>query len=1065
MEYKRKTMRFHPSRSVRAVALVLGLAAVSAAAQSPLDPSRIPFSSISTEEGLSNDSVYCLLQDTRGFMWVGTFGGLDRYDGKETVSFKPGGSEGFSLSASVVFALAEGSGGVVWAGTDGGGLNRIDPESGEVSAFRGSAAPAAGPGSDLVYALAAEKDGDLWIGTGGSGLAFRDERTGSFFHLTAAAGALPADVVRALLLDRSGRLWAGTAGGGLVVSDGPASPGAAFVRLPLPGAPPTVTIRSLHEDSKGRVWIGTEGRGLYVAGPGGSAARPVQLPPASGGSRAIVRAVASDAAGRIWVGTEGEGVAVLDPAGLWSAALRFDELAPAGIAGDQVRTILRDLSGLMWIGLKDQGISIANPAAPAFGLRRAGSGGQLPRGTVRGFVEGRDGALWLASDGGGLVRYDLRADSCRAFGEAEGLASRRVCSVLESRSGAVYAGTDGAGLFLLDRSSGRFAPVSLGLEETLGSGADGGAVVWALLEDSRGSLWAGLEGAGLVELRKDGARVRYSYDPRSSAGLGGRSVRCLLEDSGGAILVGTWDGGLQRVDPLTGTVSRYPTSGDDPSATSDVSIYCLMRDSSGRVWIGTGSGLDLLEGSSGSGRIVRAPLGPLPRRPGIFGIAEDKAGALWLSTEQGLLRYDPRTASLRGWTRADGLQDDHFYPGAYLRLADGRLAFGGSAGFNLFAPEDVSSGEAPPPVRIVSLLPLDGQGAPERSAAIPADGSVLRVPYATSGFSLKLAVLDFTDPDKNLHALRVEGPRAQRYFLGTSASAIVPRLSPGRYRFIASGAGNRGVWNDEGSSVTVEIVPPFWSAPPFIVLAVLVAAAVVFAVFRLRVSALERRTRELRDLSAHVHEAREAERTEIAREVHDELGQTLTALKMGIYWAKDNARISAESMEKRLGELLEYTDLALESVKSISTRLRPKVLDTLPLGEALDWLVRDFRRWSGVECKTDFAPTPFEVETRTKTTLFRVLQEILTNVARHSGARSVSIALSVDDDRFELRVRDDGHGVDPAVAGSESSFGIAGMKERCAYLGGSFEITPASGGGTVVIAVVPRAAGPEGLDA
>jgi signal transduction histidine kinase/ligand-binding sensor domain-containing protein len=1064
MEYKRKSMSAFQRRRLRAASLLLCLAAA-AYAQNSLDPSRIPFSSISTEEGLSNDSVYCLLQDSRGFVWVGTFGGLDRYDGKETVSFKPGGSAGFSLSASVVFALAEGAGGVVWAGTDGGGLNRIDPESGEVSAFRGNAAAEAGPGSDLVYALAAEADGDLWIGTGGRGLAFRDERTGAFSHLSSASGKLPADVVRALLLDRSGRLWAGTAGGGLVSSGGPASPDSAFVPVSLPGAPETATVRSLHEDARGRIWIGTEGYGLYAADPGAAGARRVPLPAASGGERAIVRAVASDAAGRVWVGTEGEGVAVLDPAGTWSAALRFDELAPAGIAGDQVRTILRDLSGLMWIGLKDQGISIANPAAPAFGLRRAGSGGQLPRGTVRGFVEGRDGTLYLASDGGGLVAYDLRAETYRAYGEAEGLASRRVCSVLESRGGAVYAGTDGSGLFRLDKAAGRFVPVSLGLEADLGSGADGGAVVWALLEDSRGSLWAGLEGAGLVELRSDGSRARYAYDPLSSSGLGGRSVRCLLENSDGSILVGTWDGGLQRLDPRTGTVSRYPTSGDGPSATSDVSIYCLVRDSAGRVWIGTGSGLDLLEGSSGGGRIARSSLGPLPRRPGIFGIAEDGAGRLWLSTEQGLLRYDPRTSALRGWTRADGLQDDHFYPGSFLKLADGRLAFGGSAGFNLFSPDAVSAGSTPPPVRIVSLLPLDGQGAPERSAAIPADGSVLRVPYATSGFSLKLAVLDFTDPDKNLHAVRVEGPRGQRYFLGTSASAIVPRLSPGRYRFIASGAGNRGVWNEEGSSVIVEVVPPFWSAPLFLVLAGLGAAGVVFAAFRLRVSALERRTRELRDLSAHVHEAREAERTEIAREVHDELGQTLTALKMGIYWAKDNARISAESMEHRLGELLEYTDLALDSVKSISTRLRPKALDTLPLGEALDWLVRDFRRWSGVECKTDFDPTPFPVDSRTKTTLFRVLQEILTNVARHSGARSVSIALSVGETQFELRVRDDGHGVDPAAADSERSFGIAGMKERCAYLGGSFEIAPAGGGGTVVIAVVPRASGPEDTDA
>lgn len=1042
-------------------AVWLSLVLVPAATLEPLDSARIPFSTISTDNGISNDSVYCLLQDSRGFMWIGTFGGLDRYDGRETVSYKPGGSEGFSLSASVVFALAEGAGRVVWAGTDGGGLNRIDPVSGAVTVFRGNADGPLGSGGDLVYALAAEENGDLWIGTGGSGLVFRDQGTGEFRHLT-ATGKLPSSIVRALLLDRGGRLWVGTAGGGLVVSDHQASMSSSFSSVGLPGAPPGATIRALHEDARGRIWVGTEEYGVYRVSADRSSVVSVPLPASSGGSRAIVRAIASDADGRVWVGTEGEGVAVIDPDGGGAVAIRATELTPSSLAGDQVRAVLKDSSGLIWIGLKDRGISVANPAAPAFGLRHAGSGGQLPRGTIRAIWEGPGAQLYLASDGGGLIVYDLRADAYRVYGEAEGLASRRVCTVLRTSTGTLYVGTDGAGLYRLDRGTRNFVPVPLGLD---GAGADDGAVVWALSEDSRGNLWVGLEGSGLVELRRDGSQIRYYYDPKSPSGLGGRSVRCILEDSDGALLIGTWDGGLQRVDPRTRRVTRFPTSGSDPTATSDVSIYCLERDSRGRVWIGTGSGLDRLERSEDGFQITRFPFTSLPRRPSVFGIIEDDSGWLWLSTEQGLIRYDPRSGGLRTWTRADGLQGDHFYPGSYLRLSDGRLAFGGSEGINVFFPAAVEGNQAPPAVRIVSLLPLDGQDIPERSAAVPAEDSVLRVPYATSGFSLKLAVLDFTDPAKNLNAVRIEGPRAQRYYLGTSNTAIVPRLSPGRYRFIASGAGNRGVWNEEGSSVTVEVVPPFWSAPIFLVGIGLFLVLAVFLGVRLRVTTLERRTRELRDLSAHVHEAREAERTEIAREVHDELGQTLTALKMGLYWAKDNSRISRTTMERRLGELLEYTDLALESVKSISTRLRPKVLDTLPLGEALDWLVRDFRRWSGVECKTDFDPTPFDVDIRTKTTLFRVLQEVLTNVARHSKARSVSIALSVGEDHFELRVRDDGEGIDPAKTSAERSFGIAGMKERCAYLGGSFEIAPAPGGGTVVIAAVPRRLKLEGTHA
>jgi len=1019
------------------------------------DLSHVPFFTISVEDGLSNDSVYCLLQDQRGFVWVGTFGGLDRYDGKDVVSFKPGGVEGFSLSASVVFALAEGKGGAVWVGTDGGGLDRLNPETGRVEIFRGPKTGAEGLGSDLVYALTAEEDGDLWIGTGGNGLVLRKEKSGLFRHFSVETDDLPSNVVRALLLDAEGRLWVGTTNGGLSVSADPGTENTIFKMVALIGAGDSPTVRSLYEDTRGNVWIGTEGNGLFIAEKNAKSARRVTLPSGVGGDRATVRAIGCDAAGRIWVGTEGSGVAVLSAAGSFKGEFHAEERSRSSVSGDQVRAVMRDRAGLMWLGFKDRGISIGNPEAVLFGLRAAEGNGALPRGTVRGFSEDRKGRLWLASDGGGLVRYEEKTATYRVYGPSEGLSSKRLCSVLVSRDGSVYAGTDGAGLFRLSMDEGTIKNVPLNLGFGTGVNPDGGSVVWALYEDSRGSLWVGLEGAGLVEVRKDGTRVRYRYDPGSSTGLAGRSVRCLLEDDNGSLLVGTWDGGLQRVNPTTGTVSRYSTAEGPESSTSDVSIYCLFRDSKGRVWVGTGSGLDRIVRDPEGDWIVRVPLGPLPRLPGIFGIAEDASGFLWLSTESGLLRYDPISGSLRSWTRADGLQDDHFAPGSFLRLSDGRLVFGGVEGFNLFDPASVAVTEPPPLVRIVSLVPLDGQGFAGRGSGIPGDGQHIRVSYATSGFSLAVAVLDFTDPDKNLHAVRIEGPRDQRFFLGRSNTVIVPRLAPGRYRFIASGAGNRGVWNENGSSVMVEVVPPFWSSPVFFTFLGLVIVLGIIGAFRFRVSRLEHHTRELREVSAHIHEAREEERTEIAREVHDQLGQTLTAVKMGLYWAKENSRVSAETMENRLGELLEYTDLALDSVKSISTRLRPKVLDTLPLGEALEWLVRDFSRWSGIPCETKIDRTPFELDRRTKTAIFRVLQENLTNVARHSGASRVWISLLVDEAWIELTVRDNGQGIDLSHPGSQRSFGIAGMRERCSYLGGSFDIFPAQTGGTVMIARLP----------
>ncbi len=1026
---------------------------------------RLPFSTLATEDGLSNDSIYCLLQDRRGFIWIGTFGGLDRYDGKEMVSFKPGGTENRSLSASVIFALAESADGKIWIGTDGGGLNRLDPESGFVEVFRGSSVSSESSFSDLVYSLASETDGDLWIGTGGSGLVWMDGRTGAFHRFKDSPGAIGSDIIRALLLDRQNRLWVGMARGGLAMGVVPKEGNPHFEGIGLHGTAPDSTIRALYEDSGGKVWIGTEGDGLYLASQEGQSPRHIFLPDSIGGAHATIRSISSDETGRVWVGTEGSGLVVLEADGGNPLVLQRDETRKDGLSGNQVRAIIRDHSGLMWVGLKDRGLSIGNPAALSFGLHPADGSMGLPRGTIRAFSQDTLGGVWLASDGGGLVRWDPVTGGYRMFGTAGTLSSDRLCSVLVARDGSVYAGSDGSGLFRLADPEGPLLQVPLRLDPGTETGDDAGVVVWAIFEDSRSRLWIGLEGSGLIRFDPDGTKARYRYDPRTPGGLTGRSVRCLLEDSDGSILVGTWDGGLHRIDPSGSRIEHFPANGGDAGSTSDVSIYCLLRDSKGRVWIGTGSGLDRWERGNGAVSISPVELGPLPRKPGIFGIAEDSTGALWLSTESGLLRYEPETGVVRSWTKGDGLQGDHFAPGAYIRLADGRLAFGGAEGFNIFNPAEMIVPVDPPPVRFVSLVPLEGEKPAERSSFLPSDTGFIRVPWATSGFALTLAVLDFTDPDKNLHALRIEGRRNQRYYLGTNNTAVIPRLSPGRYRFIAVGAGNRGLWNESGAAVTVEVVPPFWMSFYFISGLVALAAFSLFFAVRLRVRNLERKTRELRDLSAHVHDAREEERSEIAREVHDQLGQTLTAVKIGLFWAKQNSRISAETMEERLAELLEYTDLALESVKSISTRLRPTVLDTLSLHEALEWLVRDFSRWSGIKCVTDFNPAPFDLERRTKTTVFRVLQENLTNVARHSGAAEVNIRLVSDNGSLELTVRDNGRGIDLSQPGTDRSFGIAGMRERCSYLGGSFDIFPAQTGGTVMIARLPILVSGEADDA
>jgi signal transduction histidine kinase len=223
----------------------------------------------------------------------------------------------------------------------------------------------------------------------------------------------------------------------------------------------------------------------------------------------------------------------------------------------------------------------------------------------------------------------------------------------------------------------------------------------------------------------------------------------------------------------------------------------------------------------------------------------------------------------------------------------------------------------------------------------------------------------------------------------------------------------------------------------------------------LRISRLELKNKELREYSIHIQDVREEERTSVARDVHDELGQTLTALKMELFRLNNKADSDREQIQKSTGSMLELINLSLDSVKDLSTRLRPKVLDNLSLGEAVSWLIKDFSQRSGIMVIEQLDEQMHIEDSEIKTALFRICQEILTNIIRHSQADKVTISLKYDNGFVVLETSDNGCGINEESLQKKKSFGIRGMKERCRYLKGQFSIKNAESGGTVITVAVP----------
>jgi len=1006
------------------------------------DPSRLQSYALSMENGLANNSVYCAIQDRAGLMWFGTFGGLSRYDGESFVTYRPhqgAGGAGF-LAASVVFSLLEDSQGRLWVGTDGGGLARYKPDSDSFEVYRATQGREGSLTSDRVLTLAEDRKGDIWVGLGDGTLGIFDPPTQKFRVVKPSSPE--SSPIRCILVDVQGRVWAGTEGGGLLKYD--AASGRFDVYLHDPDRKDSIAsnvVRSLLEDSGGRIWAGLNGGGVDLFDEGRfSHAKPKgrEVMP-----KDAVRSLAQDAEGSIWVGYADSGLGYLDASTL--------ELHPPR-KGDEamVRSIYPDRRGLMWVGLKDGGMRTYNLRSALFDRYSIRADGK-PLRDLRGMCEDYRGRVLVGSDGGGIVVQDKAGGQMRPLTSLPSdRASQKVYSILPEKDGNLWVGTDGGGLVLIDQSGK--ARVYRHDESDPGSLASD--VVWALYADPDGTLWVGTEGGGLDRFDKArGKFIHYRPDPVKPS-IRGSSVRTIFRDSGGSLWVGTWDGGLSRMEPGASGFEGYGHDTEDPTSLGDASVNCIFEDSGGYIWVGTGgSGLARLDPKTEKFTHFTESEGLMGAT--VYGIVEDKAGDLWVSTSMGLSRLDRKNGAFFNFGVEDGLASRELAQNSFMLARDGSIWVGGMGGITHFDPERLPRLAPRPSVAILGIEVLGEKGRTPMLAAGSGEMREIELGYRNSGLSFHIAVLDYTSTGRNRYAMRLEGRQEGWIDLGIHSDGTIAPLAPGRYILRVKGSNGNGVWNDEGTSLSIIVPPPFWGTWWFRLASAIFALILVAGAIAMRVHSLRRRNALLVNFSQHVEAAREEERIAAAREVHDEIGQHLAAINLQAYWLHGHPSAKPSEREERVDEMLHSISDAMGSVKAVATALRPVALDALAFEEALRWYLRSFERRSGIKASIDIGADMPHVEGPLATALFRVLQEMLTNVLRHSGAKNIAMRYFFEDGNLVLEMGDDGKGIDEERAKAEDSFGIIGMRERCAAFGGSLKVWGVRGKGTTFIACVP----------
>jgi ligand-binding sensor domain-containing protein/serine phosphatase RsbU (regulator of sigma subunit) len=806
---------------------------------------HLRFERFSSQQGLSQSIVECILLDRQGFLWLGTEDGLNRFDGYEFRVFRHRVDDPGSLSYSEVKCLAEDGAGNLWIGTFGG-LNRFDPVTETFERFVHRPDDPRSLGGDIIRALLCDRSGALWVGTQGNGLDRLDAATGRFEHYRhdpATPGSLAHDDVRALLEDDRGSLWVGTFGGGLDRLD----PGAdRFVHhrheTANRGSLSHDEVTALHRDAGGRLWIGTRKGFNRLEGRSG---RFVRIPAGREGlGHEHVSSIAETSDGSLWIGTDGGGLDRLDPQGGSIHHHRHDPHDETSLSTDRVVSLCLDGSAQLWVGTYGGGgLNKVNPRGQRFSHFRChpDDPASLSHPIVWSLWQDRRGILWVGTDGG-LDRIDRRAGEVRHIladpENPQGLGHPAVRVVYEAPSGELWVGTNG-GLHRLDRASGRFErfthdpadPTSLSHDE-----------IRSLYEDSSGTLWVGTLGGGLDRFDAGtGTFTAFRHDPEDPASIGSDFIRPIHEDPDGCLWIGMQGGGLDRLDPESGRFVHFRHDPDDRHSLSSDYVFSIWQQDD-ILWLGTyAGGLDRFDARSGRVRRFTEADG-LPANL-IYGVLGDLDGNLWISSNKGLTRFDPRSERFRTYDWRDGLQADEFNGGSFHRTAEGELLFGGIDGFNSFFASDLEDSSFEPPVMLTdfrlagrSIQPGDavaGRVPLERSLA---SANEIRLSHQDRVLSFRFASLDFTNPGRNRYAFRMAGfDRDWRDADAADRTASYTNLAPGRYRFRVRGTNCDGIWSPREASIWVAIAPPVWGTWWFRGLAAAATAAVAVRSYRRRI--------------------------------------------------------------------------------------------------------------------------------------------------------------------------------------------------------------------------------------
>lgn len=796
---------------------------------------KLRFTHITNEQGLSNSTIEAIFQDSRGFMWFGTRDGLNRYDGQEIVVYRNEPADSNSLSDSYIRCIYEDHNHQLWVGTING-LNRLNRLTNRFERFKHQPANSHSLSARLVTSVAEDNQGNLWVGTYGGGINLYNPVQHSFEHFRHSnndAHSLADDRVNYIYKDKNNNLWIGTETGLNLYN--PGSRSFTCFKNAANTAANGNAIRVIQQDSHGNLWLGTEDSGLYLFDPLHTTFTSFVHADKDSGSLGnnMIKTLLADKKGNLWAGGINSGLNLFNASK--NAFFNYHD-EPGNATSLSQRTIsalFEDSQGNVWIGTHRGGINCYSPGMEKFNLyRQELSGNSLSYSDVKCFCQDNSGNIWIGTDGGGLNLFqrDTRTFAHYQYNpfNNKSLSANAVLDVMQDRKGNIWVSTWGGGLNLLDKRTGAFTRFQ---HNPADSNSISSNFVQKVFEDYQGNLWVATYYGGLNIFNPATKKFsRFINDPSGQTSLSGNNIVSIYEDKESNIWMGTDDGGLNCYHQTTRHFSHYF---NNEERMPDLRV--LFSDSKGRLWVGQ-KGLYLFDAARNNFSLYTSKAGLATEF--IKGIAEDEQGNLWISTSNGLTRFNPDTDAFKKYNTGDGLQGLEFEANAYLKSRDGELFFGGINGFNSFYPGNIKINRFVPPVYITGFQVFNKKVTPgsDKSPLTNdiTETNTITLSYRQATFSFTYAALNYIVPENNQYAYKMDGLDKDWNYVGRETKANYTNLAPGTYTFRVKASNNDGAWNEQGAAIKIIITPPFWKQTWFLALLVLLAAAGLYWLYKFK---------------------------------------------------------------------------------------------------------------------------------------------------------------------------------------------------------------------------------------